>query len=111
ITQAYSSSKRALVRWVRRQAPSEAWAGAGIALNSVAPGIVRTPMTAPLLDDPGLAELLTSSIPMPFQGVLGPEALAHHLVALTDHDLCGMTGQTVFVDGGSDCVRRGDDIW
>ena len=23
----------------------------------------------------------------------------------------GMTGQTIFVDGGGDCVRRGDDIW
>ena len=41
----YASSKRALVRWVRRTAPTERWAGAGIPLNAVAPGIVATPMT------------------------------------------------------------------
>ena len=48
---------------------------------------------------------------MPFDGVLAPEAIAHHLVALTDPAIRGMTGQTIFVDGGGDCVRRGDDIW
>lgn len=108
---AYASSKRALVRWVRQVAPTPDWAGAGIALNTVGPGVVRTPMTAPLLDDPGLSSMLLASVPMPFGGVLPPEAIAHHLVALTDPALCGMTGQTVFVDGGADCVRRGDDIW
>jgi NAD(P)-dependent dehydrogenase (short-subunit alcohol dehydrogenase family) len=108
---AYASSKRALVRWVRRVAPTPAWAGAGIALNTVGPGIVRTAMTEPLLDDPGLSGLLLDSVPMPFDGVLAPEAIAHHLVALTDPAMRGMTGQTIFVDGGGDCVRRGDDIW
>ena len=108
---AYASSKRALVRWVRRVAPTPAWAGEGIALNTVGPGVVRTPMTEPLLDDPGLSGLLLESVPMPFGGVLAPEAIAHHLVSLTDPELCGMTGQTIFVDGGGDCVRRGDDIW
>src|SRR5262245_21827202 len=48
----YPSTKRALARWVRRTAPTEPWAGAGIPLNAVAPGVVTTPMTAPLLNDP-----------------------------------------------------------
>ena len=108
---AYGSSKRALARWVRRQAPTDPWAGAGIALNAVGPGIVRTAMTSSLLDDADLASLLLATVPMPFHGVLEPDALAHHLVALTDPDMRGMTGQTIFVDGGADCIRRGDDIW
>lgn len=107
----YPSSKRALSRWVRRVAPSEDWAGAGIALNAVAPGIVRTPMTRPLLDDPELSHLLVDRVPMPFQGVLAPDAIAHHLMALTDPAMLGMTGQTIFIDGGAECVTRGDDIY
>jgi NAD(P)-dependent dehydrogenase (short-subunit alcohol dehydrogenase family) len=107
----YASSKRALARWVRRIAVSECWAGAGIAVNTVAPGIVRTPMTSPILDDPAVAPFLLDGVPMPLGGVLGPEAIAHHLVALTDPHLLGMTGQTAFVDGGAECMRRGDDVF
>lgn len=107
----YSSSKRALARWVRSAAISDAWAGAGIALNTVGPGIVRTPMTSGILDDPAIAPFLLEGVPMPFEGVLSPEAIAHHLVALTDPRMRGMTGQTIFVDGGGECVRRGDDVW
>jgi len=100
-----------LARWVRQRAPTDEWAGAGIALNTIGPGVVHTAMTAPLLDEPALAGHLLDSVPMPFQGVLAPEAIAYHLVSLTDPDMNGMTGQTIFVDGGGDCVRRGDDIW
>lgn len=107
----YSTAKLALVRWIRGAAVSEAWAGAGIPLNAVAPGIVRTPMTSPILEDPALAPLLVDSVPMPLEGVLPPEAIAHHLVALADPAMRGMTGQTLFVDGGGECATRGGDIW
>lgn len=107
----YASAKRALARWVRREAPTAAWAGAGIALNTVGPGVVRTPMTSPLLDDDRLEPLLLAAVPMPFGGVLSPDAIAHHLVALTDPAMLGMTGQTIFLDGGADCLRRGDDVF
>ncbi len=40
----YSSTKRALVRWIRRNAATRDWAGAGIPLNAIAPGVIRTPM-------------------------------------------------------------------
>ena len=46
----YAASKRALSRWIRRTAPLPEWAGAAILLNGVAPGLVKTPMTAPLLE-------------------------------------------------------------
>lgn len=42
--QIYSTSKRALAQWIRREAPSATWAGASIPLNAIAPGVVLTPM-------------------------------------------------------------------
>lgn len=107
----YASAKRALARWVRAAAPTAGWAGAGIAVNSVGPGIVLTPMTAPLLADPGVAGALMAKVPMPLGGMLPPEDVAHLLVTMTEPGFRGVTGQTVFVDGGADCVRRGDAIW
>ena len=44
----YSSSKRALARWVRRVSP--AWAVDGLRINAVAPGNTSTPMTRGLTD-------------------------------------------------------------
>jgi NAD(P)-dependent dehydrogenase (short-subunit alcohol dehydrogenase family) len=38
----YATTKRALSRWIRRNAINAEWAGAGIPLNAVAPGLVRT---------------------------------------------------------------------
>jgi NAD(P)-dependent dehydrogenase (short-subunit alcohol dehydrogenase family) len=107
----YGSTKRALARWVRAAAPTPAWAGAGVALNAVGPGIVRTPMTEPLLGDPGIAQLLLAAVPMPFGGIAEPGAIATVLAFLTSAELRSLTGQLIFVDGGGDCVQRGDDIW
>lgn len=39
----YGASKIAVSRWVRRTAVQRTWAGAGIRLNVIAPGAVRTP--------------------------------------------------------------------
>jgi NAD(P)-dependent dehydrogenase (short-subunit alcohol dehydrogenase family) len=47
----YASSKAAFARWIRRQAITADWVGAGILLNGIAPGIIVTPMTQPMLDD------------------------------------------------------------
>lgn len=50
--QLYPSSKSALAQWARRTAVAERWADAGIPVNVVAPGVVLTPMSAGLFDDP-----------------------------------------------------------
>jgi NAD(P)-dependent dehydrogenase (short-subunit alcohol dehydrogenase family) len=108
---AYPSSKRALARWVRRQAPADAWAGAGIALNAVAPGIVETPMTEPLFADEGMRALMADAVPMPYGGHARPEHVAELIAFLAAPATARLTGQVVFVDGGADAVLRGDDIW
>ncbi len=107
----YASSKRALVRWIRRTAPTEPWAGAGIPLNAVAPGVVATPMTQYRLDDERRASALAKTVPMPLHGPGEPDHVASLLCWLvgTENEL--VTGQIVFVDGGADAVVRGDDVW
>lgn len=108
---AYPSSKRALARWVRREAPTAAWAGAGIGLNAVAPGIVETPMTEPLFADPGMVELMDGAVPMPYGGRCRPEHVAEAIAFLAAPATARVTGQVLFVDGGADAVLRGDDVW
>jgi NAD(P)-dependent dehydrogenase (short-subunit alcohol dehydrogenase family) len=107
----YPSSKRALARWVRRQAPTAGWAGAGIALNAVAPGVVQTAMTAPLLDDDAMRGIVEDAVPMPFGGYAQPEHVAELIAFLAAPTTERITGQVVFVDGGADTVLRPDDIW
>jgi NAD(P)-dependent dehydrogenase (short-subunit alcohol dehydrogenase family) len=108
---AYPSSKRALARWVRRVAPGPDWAGAGISLNAIGPGVVETPMIQALLDDPAGIEMLDSGVPMPLSGHARPEQIVSTLRFLTSAENTLVTGQVLFVDGGADALIRGDDIW
>ncbi|WP_328741816.1 SDR family oxidoreductase [Streptomyces caniferus] len=107
----YGSSKRAVARWVRRTAVSDAWAAAGIPLNAVAPGTIRTPMTEPLLADPDMRTIVDAGIPMPLHGHARPEQVAPLLAWLTSAENTHVTGQVVFLDGGADAMLRGDGIW
>jgi NAD(P)-dependent dehydrogenase (short-subunit alcohol dehydrogenase family) len=108
---AYASGKRALALWVRREAPTAAWAGAGITLNGVAPGTIVTPMSATALDHPKGAARLDKLIPMPLGGHGRPEQVAALLGWLAGPDNTLVTGQVVFVDGGADALLRPGDIW
>lgn len=107
----YPSSKRALSRWVRRHAPSARWAGCGIPLNAVGPGIVRTPMVADLIATEEGRAGLAAVVPMPLNGYLEPEQVASLLAWLVSEENTHVCGQTIYVDGGSDVVLRGDDVW
>lgn len=107
----YASTKRAISRWVRRVSVSEDWAGSGIPLNAVGPGIVLTPMTADLRSDPASVEMVNQMVPMPLHYHQPPESIAYLLIWLTSEENTHMAGQTIYCDGGSDAVLRGDDIW
>ncbi|HEY8318109.1 MAG TPA: SDR family oxidoreductase [Amnibacterium sp.] len=107
----YGTSKRALARWIRRNAPTPEWAGAGIPLNGVAPGVVLTPMTADLTATEQSREQLRAMVPMPLNGFFEPRAVAYLLAWLTSEENAHLCGQVVFIDGGSDVVIRGDSTW
>lgn len=107
----YSSSKRAISRWVRREAPAPRWAGAGIPVNAVAPGTVLTPMTEQLLGNEQTRAMTDAYVPMPLNSHQSPESVAHLLLWLTSAENTHCAGQTIYCDGGADAVLRGDDVW
>jgi NAD(P)-dependent dehydrogenase (short-subunit alcohol dehydrogenase family) len=107
----YGSTKRAISRWVRRESPKEHWAGAGIPLNAIGPGIVRTPMVAEMIATDEARAALDEQVPMPLNYYLEPEDVAYLLIWLTSVENSHCCGQTIYIDGGSDVVLRGDDIW
>jgi NAD(P)-dependent dehydrogenase (short-subunit alcohol dehydrogenase family) len=109
--QLYAASKLALARWVRRTSVEPGWAGAGIPLNAVAPGVVVTPMTAGLLSTEEGRALVNRAVPMPLNGFAPPETIAHALLWLIAPENTHMTGQVVFVDGGADATLRGADFF
>jgi NAD(P)-dependent dehydrogenase (short-subunit alcohol dehydrogenase family) len=47
---AINTSKRALSRWIRCNAVSPEWAGSGIPLNTIAPGLVKTALLSRLFE-------------------------------------------------------------
>jgi NAD(P)-dependent dehydrogenase (short-subunit alcohol dehydrogenase family) len=62
----YLASKLALARWVRRNATTDAWAGRGILLNAVVPGLTNTTLVTSSLEafkvDPSFLPLRCGSI-------------------------------------------------
>ncbi|CRK57802.1 putative 3-alpha-hydroxysteroid dehydrogenase [Alloactinosynnema sp. L-07] len=104
--QLYPSSKSALARWARRTSVEDGWANAGIPLNVVAPGVVLTPMTAALIADPAMKQVMDAAVPMPLNGYLRPEDVARVLAFLVSPENSHITGQVVYVDGGAEAVLR-----
>ena len=107
----YGSTKRALSRWLRRECIKDSWAKSGIPINAVGPGIVKTPMVAEMIATQEGRDGLAKAVPMPLNGYLEPENVADLLIWLTSEANSHVTGQTIYIDGGSDAVIRGDDIW
>lgn len=107
-TFAYGASKIALSRWVRRTAVTSDWAGAGIRLNAIAPGAIRTPLLEAQLADPKQAKLI-KTFPVPVGGFGDPGDIADWTVFMLSPAAKFLCGSVVFVDGGTDAYFRADD--
>jgi NAD(P)-dependent dehydrogenase (short-subunit alcohol dehydrogenase family) len=107
----YGSAKQALNRWCRRAAVAADWAGAGIALNVIAPGVVDTPAAAWVLSsEEGRAEMARRT-PLPTARPARPDQLAALAAWCVGAENSLMTGQVLFADGGLECLARGDAAW
>jgi NAD(P)-dependent dehydrogenase (short-subunit alcohol dehydrogenase family) len=104
----YPVTKTALSWWVRRNAPTADWAGAGITLNAVAPGAIHTPLLQEGLDHPTVGPMIEA-----FKAPIGrngrPEEIAALIAYLLGPDARFFCGSVLFCDGGMDAQLRSDD--
>ena len=105
---AYPATKLAVAHWVRRQATGPDWAGSGLRLNAIAPGMIDTPMVAGMRADPEAGPLL-DMLPIPVGRPGRPEEIAALVDLLLGPDGAFFCGSVVFCDGGSDALLRTND--
>ena len=70
----------------------------GITVNNIAPGAIKTPINAHLMEDPALMKALLANIPLQRLGT--PEDVAGVAAFLASADAAYITGTTVGIDGG-----------
>ncbi|SDI34463.1 SDR family NAD(P)-dependent oxidoreductase [Nonomuraea jiangxiensis] len=92
----YGAAKAGLAGLTRSQA--EAWSAGGVCVNTIIPGFVLTPLTAPAQAIPGRVEALAARHMVKRNGV--PEDFAGAAVFLAGDASAFVTGQMLFVDGG-----------
>jgi len=104
----YPATKLAVAHWVRRNATGPDWAGSGLRLNAIAPGMIDTPMVAGMRADAKAGPML-DMLPIP----VGRPGRAGEIAAVVDlllgPDGAFFCGSVVFCDGGSDALLRTND--
>lgn len=96
IVPGYGSAKAGLVELTRNLANQ--WVHDGIRVNAVAPGLIDTPMTAPMQTMPELLDTELSRVPMGRMG--GPRDVAAAVQFLCSSAAAYVTGHVLAVDGG-----------
>jgi meso-butanediol dehydrogenase/(S,S)-butanediol dehydrogenase/diacetyl reductase len=93
----YSVSKAAMIGLTRQMAAD--YGPSGIRINAVAPGLIKTPLTADRIDnDPAFRRQMVDTTPFPRVGTPGDIAAAVHFLASEDAGF--ISGHTLVVDGG-----------
>jgi NAD(P)-dependent dehydrogenase (short-subunit alcohol dehydrogenase family) len=101
----YATSKLALARYVRRNAP--AWAADGIRLNALAPGNTHSQLTRGALDDPQFGPMM-EAVPVPRGTWAEPPEIAAAAAWALSPGASFLIGSFFVVDGGTDALVRPD---
>ena len=96
IVPGYGAAKAGIVQMTKTLAV--AWATDGIRVNAVAPGLIKSRMTAPMETHDALAKPHLQRTPMARWGT--PEDIAGPVLFLASPAARFITGQTLPVDGG-----------
>ena len=93
----YGLSKAALAQLARNLAVE--WGPLGVRVNSISPGLVRTPLSASFIDNPAAIERRLSLTPL--RRVGEPHEIAGVVVMLASAAGGFITGHNLVVDGGT----------
>jgi NAD(P)-dependent dehydrogenase (short-subunit alcohol dehydrogenase family) len=104
---AYPATKTAVARWIRRNATTPEWVGAGVRLNALAPGMVETAMIAEGRAHPVVGPLL-GMFPLPVGRPGQPAEIAAAIDFLLHNSYC--VGTVMLIDGGTEALLR-PDAW
>lgn len=102
---AYLGAKHALGRAVRRRAGD--WGRAGVRLNAVAPGPVKTPLLAGDMADP-ITGAAIGKLSIPLGRMGEPEEIAELAAFLLHPKANWIHGAIYYIDGGNDAEIRPD---
>lgn len=106
---AYSGSKQALTRWMRRN--NAGYAAQGVRLNAIGPGYTRTAMSAAVEQDPVYGPAIKEFVAtIPLQRPGQPEDMAQAVSFLLGDAASFISGSMLFVDGGHDALFRPDSF-
>lgn len=93
---AYSASKAGLVGLTRTIAAE--WGPRGVRCNAVGPGLVPTPGTGEVYDDPAVVAARSGAVPLRRLGT--PNDIASVVCFLAGEQAAYVNGQVLYVDGG-----------
>jgi NAD(P)-dependent dehydrogenase (short-subunit alcohol dehydrogenase family) len=92
----YGPSKAGLVSLTEQIALE--WGPRGIRCNAVGPGLVTTPGTADVYDDPEVRRVRAAAVPL--RRLAEPIDIARVVAFLVSEDSAYVNGQIIYVDGG-----------
>ena len=93
----YHASKAALSMLTKCMAVE--WAPLNVNVNAVGPGLTKTAFSQPIWSNPSLEQMITTRIP---KGRLAePEEIVGAVLFLCSEDSSFITGESIYVDGGT----------
>jgi NAD(P)-dependent dehydrogenase (short-subunit alcohol dehydrogenase family) len=103
---AYPGGKRALAAGIRQHAVKPECAGAGVILNTIVPGAIKTPMIERALANPDQAKTIRAYSPIAVADYAEAEDVAELADFLLNLETTHLIGQAIYLDSGSEAIVR-----